>query len=199
MTAWCLHHTKSPRFSSLHPLQFPYASTICLNRRLVVRLFATSFMQLSGFINWQGLKMGILATNLLLTRLLRRQVLFLVGLLRSGSLLPGDHRLLKHYWGSNICLTLRFVCVCVLTYACFSSFLRFYVLGRLTLSLKTDIIGFLWHCSNVDGHREGSWVNIARNIHMHDKHSKKNVLSSKSLSKLEAIGVDSCGFSNSQR
>ena len=49
-------------------------------------------------------------------------------------------------------------------------------------------------------------MNIARNIHMHDKHSKENVLSSKSLSKLEAIrnskleaiGVDSCGFSNSQ-
>ena len=45
---------------------------------------------------------------------------------------------------------------------------------------------------------------IARNVHMHDKHSKENVLSSKPQEnernsrekKKEATGVDSCGLSN---
>lgn len=52
--------------------------------------------------------------------------------------------------------------------------------------------------------REGSWLYIARNVHMHDKHSKENVLSSKPQEnernsrekKIEATGVDSCGLSN---
>ena len=103
-------------------------------------------------------------------------------------------------------LDARFVCLCILAYAGFSLFLNFYVLGRVTLSLKTVIIKLCnVKVSKVDEHREGLGCTLpGMRVHIHGKYSKDTGLSSKLSSppplprraevilkkKFQGIGVD---------